>query len=275
MEYIRLEVLTDCICRKCSMRATLHRLEQDAERLVAATSKSTVSQSKKKRVREVKRFATRLKAALEEGRIEEDIKGVKMEKVFSRASTKQAMVARVSRSSLFFSGSASNIYDYIASTRTCIAPEPFRPFWRICLQKHSTCPFPRSSRPYTIHDLGHALHHALVPHLFTYTPSLHPHRSLVGRPALQIQNTPDPAGTIPSRGGGVPLRAALIRTLRLLPTQAPRCRARRAAAAGRGTDAMPRLAARERRHGAGSRDRDCAAGRRGRVYAVLRAGGRR
>ncbi|KAH9071600.1 hypothetical protein EDB83DRAFT_2364878 [Lactarius deliciosus] len=94
MDYIRLEVLTDCICRKCSMRATLHRLEQDAERLAAAASKSTVSQSKKKRVREAKRFATRLKAALDEGRIEEDIKGVKMEKVFSRASTKQAMVAR-------------------------------------------------------------------------------------------------------------------------------------------------------------------------------------
>lgn len=94
VDYVRLEVLTDCICRKCSMRATLHRLEQDAERLAAATSKSTVSQSKKKRVREAKRFATRLKTALDEGRIEEDIKGVKMEKVFSRASTKQAMVAR-------------------------------------------------------------------------------------------------------------------------------------------------------------------------------------
>ena len=101
MDYIRLEVLTDCICRKCSMRATLQRLEQDAERLAAMTSKSTVSQSKKKRVREAKRFATRLKAALEEGRIEEDIKGVKMEKVFSRASTKQAMVARASHPSLY------------------------------------------------------------------------------------------------------------------------------------------------------------------------------
>lgn len=102
MDYIRLEVLTDCICRKCSMRATLHRLEQDAERLAAVTSKAAVSQSKKKRVREVKRFATRLKAALDEGRIEEDIKGVKMEKVFSRASTKQAMVARASHFPYFF-----------------------------------------------------------------------------------------------------------------------------------------------------------------------------
>jgi hypothetical protein len=97
MEYTRLETLTDCICRKCSMRATLRRLEQDAERLTAEAAKSSVSQSKKKRLREVKRFALRLKTALEEGRIEEDIKGIKIEKVFSRASTKQAMVARVSK----------------------------------------------------------------------------------------------------------------------------------------------------------------------------------
>lgn len=98
MDYTRLETLTDCICRKCSMRATLRRLEQDAERLTAEVGKSSsVSQSKKKRLREVKRFALRLKTALEEGRIEEDIKGINIEKVFSRASTKQAMVARVSK----------------------------------------------------------------------------------------------------------------------------------------------------------------------------------
>ena len=96
VDYTRLEVLTDCICRKCSMRATLRRLEQDAERLTAEAGKSSVvSQSKKRRVREARRLALRLKTALEEGRIEEDIKGVKIEKVFSRASTKQAMVARV------------------------------------------------------------------------------------------------------------------------------------------------------------------------------------
>ena len=80
------------------MRATLRRLEQDAERLTAETAKSSsVSQSKKKRLREVKRLALRVKTALDEGRVEEDIKGVKVEKVFSRASTKQAMVARVSK----------------------------------------------------------------------------------------------------------------------------------------------------------------------------------
>jgi ubiquitin carboxyl-terminal hydrolase 1 len=106
MDYTRLEILSDCICRKCSMRATLRRLEQDAERLTTAQAgKSSVSQSKKKRVREVKRLALRLKSALEEGRVEEDVKGVKLEKVFSRASTKQAMIARV-RDFLLLSTSA-------------------------------------------------------------------------------------------------------------------------------------------------------------------------
>jgi hypothetical protein len=125
MDYTRLEILTDCICRKCSMRMTLRRLEQDAERLAAEVSKSaSVSLSKKKRLREVKRFAFRLKTALEEGRIEEDIKGVKIEKVFSRASTKQAMVARVSET-LFYSGHCliqSTLSPRLYSRCTSIAP---------------------------------------------------------------------------------------------------------------------------------------------------------
>ncbi|KAI0065866.1 cysteine proteinase [Artomyces pyxidatus] len=94
-EYTKLELLTDCMCRNCSMQATLKRLEEDAERLAEAThTDPDASASKKKRVREAKRFATRVRAAVEEGRIEEDIKGVKMERVFSRAHTKQAMIAR-------------------------------------------------------------------------------------------------------------------------------------------------------------------------------------
>lgn len=50
--------------------------------------------SKKKRAKEARKLEVKVKQALEEGRIEEDIKGVKMEKVFSKASTKQAMIAR-------------------------------------------------------------------------------------------------------------------------------------------------------------------------------------
>ncbi|TDL29950.1 cysteine proteinase [Rickenella mellea] len=94
-DYIRLELLTDCICRKCSMLATQERLKQEAEKLsVSIAADATPSQSKKKRAREARRLEARVKAALEEGRIEEDLKGVKMEKVISKASTKQAMIAR-------------------------------------------------------------------------------------------------------------------------------------------------------------------------------------
>ena len=53
------------------------------------------SASQKKKAREARRLEMRLKAALQEGRIEDDIKGVKVDRVISR-STKQAMIARVS-----------------------------------------------------------------------------------------------------------------------------------------------------------------------------------
>jgi len=53
------------------------------------------STSKKKRLKEVHKMERRVKAALEEGRIEDHLPDVRMEKVFSKASTKQAMIARV------------------------------------------------------------------------------------------------------------------------------------------------------------------------------------
>ncbi|KAH9948773.1 hypothetical protein B0H21DRAFT_689520 [Amylocystis lapponica] len=94
-DYTRLELLTDCICRKCSMLATYERLAREADKLVSpAHGEHEVSASRKKRAREAKKLVLRVKAALNDGRIEEDISGVKMEKVFSKASTKQAMVAR-------------------------------------------------------------------------------------------------------------------------------------------------------------------------------------
>lgn len=94
-DYIRLELLTDCICRKCSMVATLQRLQQEAEKATEAVNHDpNASQSKKKRARDARRLEAKVKAALEEGRIEEDIKSVKIERIFSRA-TKQAMIARV------------------------------------------------------------------------------------------------------------------------------------------------------------------------------------
>lgn len=83
------------------MLATHARLDQEAKRLTELTeSDPKVSSSKKKRAREARKFANRVKEALDQGRIEEDIKDVKMEKVFSKVSTKQAMIARVTLPSL-------------------------------------------------------------------------------------------------------------------------------------------------------------------------------
>lgn len=79
------------------MNATYKRLNEEAERIQASISKdgSSVSTSKKKRLREVRKLGARVKSAIDEWRIEDDVKGVTMERVFSKVSTKQAMIARV------------------------------------------------------------------------------------------------------------------------------------------------------------------------------------
>jgi ubiquitin carboxyl-terminal hydrolase 1 len=70
---------------------------QEAEKLAEAVSADpNSSPSKKKRAKEAKKLEKKVKLALEQGRIEDDIKGIKMDKVISKASTKQAMIARVS-----------------------------------------------------------------------------------------------------------------------------------------------------------------------------------
>lgn len=78
------------------MLATHRRLVQESEKLAEITKGDpNVSASRKKRAKEARKLEQRVKAALDEGRIEDELKGVKMEKVFSKASTKQAMIARV------------------------------------------------------------------------------------------------------------------------------------------------------------------------------------
>ena len=79
------------------MLATHQKLLAEAERVTALmTIEPNPSVSRKKRAREARRLEGRVKAAIEDGRIEEDIPGVKLEKVYSRESTKQVMIARVS-----------------------------------------------------------------------------------------------------------------------------------------------------------------------------------
>jgi ubiquitin carboxyl-terminal hydrolase 1 len=95
-EYTKLEMLNDCVCRKCSVIATHERLALDAERLeklVSSDAQATIS--KKRKAKEARKLEAKLRASLDHGRLEEDVKGVKLDKVLSRASTKQAMIARV------------------------------------------------------------------------------------------------------------------------------------------------------------------------------------
>ncbi|KAJ3965474.1 hypothetical protein EV361DRAFT_650116 [Lentinula raphanica] len=89
-DYTRLEVLKDCICRKCSMTATHRRLTQEIQTLSQVENPSA---SKKRRLKDVKKMAAKVKSALDEGRVEDELKDVRMEKVIS-LSTKQAMIAR-------------------------------------------------------------------------------------------------------------------------------------------------------------------------------------
>jgi ubiquitin carboxyl-terminal hydrolase 1 len=96
-DYTRLEELKDCICRKCSVVATHKRLQQDIKKLEhEIQSQTKPSNSKKERLRKVRKMEAKVRTAIQEERIEEDLKDVRMEKVFSPLSTKQAMIARVS-----------------------------------------------------------------------------------------------------------------------------------------------------------------------------------
>ncbi|KAF9226744.1 cysteine proteinase [Gyrodon lividus] len=92
-EYTKLEMLTDCICRKCSVVATHEHLTQEVDRLEKLVNADPEASIYKKRRADARKLELRVRALLEHGRLEEDVRGVRMEKVFSRA-TKQAMIAR-------------------------------------------------------------------------------------------------------------------------------------------------------------------------------------
>ena len=79
------------------MLATHEKLLAEYQRITALmTIESNPSSSKTKRAQEARKLEARVKAAIEEGRIEDDIPGVRLEKVYSKESTKQVMIARVS-----------------------------------------------------------------------------------------------------------------------------------------------------------------------------------
>jgi ubiquitin carboxyl-terminal hydrolase 1 len=136
-EFTKMEVLNDCVCRKCSMLATLGKLQREVEKVerlaaenmgAADEEKAKESAGRNRRIREAKKFEARVSAALEDGRIEEDVKGVTLERVVSPRSTKHTMIARVSNnlSGLYSMGPGANAH--------CSRPQ----FWHyISIVRHS------------------------------------------------------------------------------------------------------------------------------------------
>ncbi|CAE6454308.1 unnamed protein product [Rhizoctonia solani] len=97
-DYTRLEVLEDCLCSMCSMKATHKRLLGEIERQQANASnageKPKAAASRKKRERESRKLEEIVRKAIADRKVEDEIKGLKMEKVYSKHSTKQVMIAR-------------------------------------------------------------------------------------------------------------------------------------------------------------------------------------
>jgi ubiquitin carboxyl-terminal hydrolase 1 len=104
-DYTRLEILEDCLCSMCSMIATHNRLLAEIERQQANAAnaampgekeKPRVTTSRKKRERETRKLEEAVRKAIADRKVEDEIKGLTMEKVYSKQSTKQVMIARVS-----------------------------------------------------------------------------------------------------------------------------------------------------------------------------------
>ncbi|KAG9073749.1 hypothetical protein FS749_014720 [Ceratobasidium sp. UAMH 11750] len=101
-DYTRLEILEDCLCSNCSMMATHRRLLVEIERqkfeagitMPGEKEKPKATTSKRKRERETRKHEELVRKALVDRKVEEEIKGLKMEKVYSKRSTKQVMIAR-------------------------------------------------------------------------------------------------------------------------------------------------------------------------------------
>lgn len=78
------------------MLATLSELKEEADRLAAISAAKEGSRSKRNRAIQARALQQAVQEALDNNRIEQDIPDVKLKRVESSCSTKQAMIARVS-----------------------------------------------------------------------------------------------------------------------------------------------------------------------------------
>ena len=209
-DYTRLEVLADCICRKCSVIATVKRLQQEIIKLEEETgSDKKPSNSKKERLKRVRKMEARVRRAVAEERIEDDIKDVRMEKIVSPASTKQAMIARVRDINLLLSRAYCC---RLASASPCAPHQPIRPLWALRFQKQCSSYIPRSPRPNALHHLRKSLY---CSHLCYFNASTQP-SSFDHTYAIYIFQS---SHHLPSNSCRMPLWSTLVWTLHLLPPE--------------------------------------------------------
>ncbi|TIA90536.1 hypothetical protein E3P99_01492 [Wallemia hederae] len=116
-EYTALETIDDAACRRCSLRATLTRLRADVAHLMPADSRSPVSSSRRRRIREAAHRERRLTALLRDGgdlHADPRLADIPLERS-GGGSTKQVLIARpprilglhINRSAFLPSGTAA------------------------------------------------------------------------------------------------------------------------------------------------------------------------
>ncbi|KAJ7181439.1 hypothetical protein C8R43DRAFT_823635, partial [Mycena crocata] len=98
--YTALEILQDCPCRRCALRATARRLREEVARLEEAAPPQMMNgmlgptPSRLRRLKAVRRMEARVLRALEAGRIEEEELEGELERVAGGVCTRQSMLGR-------------------------------------------------------------------------------------------------------------------------------------------------------------------------------------
>lgn len=142
----------------------------DANAVMPGDEKPKATNSRRKRERETRRHEELVRKALEDRKVEDEIKGLKMEKVYSKRSTKQVMIAR-----------ASVLY-YCSETRLTLSTAPtcsgtsstaIIVFWSSS-QEPVSSRLSRIPRHRPFHNLWSAQHRTHSTHLSTRYSHFHP-----------------------------------------------------------------------------------------------------
>jgi hypothetical protein len=208
------------------MVATLGKLTEESKRLAAAAALPDASSNKKKRAKEIAKLQRRVQQALDEQRIEDDVKDVKLERVFSPCSTKQVMIARVCFVVRFSLDLALISVVCEAPARASDPPKPVVIFWlRNRIQELLPHRLPGNTRSNTIYNLRSTVYKASITHLSSSVRYIlypqrisRPIRTLIFHRCRPLKLTIYSRPISPVRSC-MSLRQPFLWTLRLLPAE--------------------------------------------------------